>query len=61
MLKPHQRKEKMKNAFNYLKNERGVDMIMDYYITSEYVEATCKKGDDVIVFNVYDDGRITER
>jgi hypothetical protein len=61
MLKPHERKEKMVKAFNLLKDEYGVSMIVNYAVTSNFVDVVCQKGNDTITYRVYDNGVVTER
>lgn len=39
----------------------GYSRILDVYEDHEFCEFTLYEGGDVVVFRVYDDGRITER
>ena len=45
---------------DYLLDERGVDYILDFYTTPDFVECACSIGGDIITFRVYDkDGKFT--
>ena len=38
-----------------------LDYIIDYEVTTDFVEIIGKKGGDVITYRIYDDGAIYER